>query len=233
MNGTPAHTQTHDLTIEEVDAELYRIVAKNNLLEDSSLETERSLAAARITINDIITRLKAYPEETRRAILHHERDNKDTSIYLWVQQGWTVAKFNEYFAFKTALGNNSPTRLLNGLHYYSQLPQTEDYSTADQQTQQQVHALLTVGHKLGEEQYDRLSTALNGGPETFELPLEYVDPNHGSNKVAGDDLINLILEYPQRADQIADIIIERNTSDVALIRSIVTSSTPSLSNGTL
>lgn len=46
-------------------------------------------------------------------------------------------------------------------------------------------------------------------------------------------LINLILEYPERWEQIADIVVDRRTDDANLIRSILTSETNAMSEGTL
>lgn len=52
-------------------------------------------------------------------------------------------------------------------------------------------------------------------------------------RIASDDIIELILERPERWTQIADIITERATTDTSLIRSIINSDTSSISEGTL
>lgn len=51
--------------------------------------------------------------------------------------------------------------------------------------------------------------------------------------ITSDDLVDLILEQPERWTQIADIVVERGTTDASLIRSIINSDTSSIAEGTL
>jgi hypothetical protein len=91
----------------------------------------------------------------------------------------------------------------------------EDYSLAPKEVQTQCIAILAVTEALDDHAYFN----------DVALPLKYT-PNAGDNDndhtlLQGDDLIALILERPVDASEIADIIIERQTSDVALIREIM------------
>lgn len=52
-------------------------------------------------------------------------------------------------------------------------------------------------------------------------------------RITSDDLIDLILEQPERWEQIADIVAARGTDDTVLIRSVLDSETQSIRDGLL
>lgn len=105
--------------------------------------------------------------------------------------------------------------MIRSLHRYEQLPHMEDYSLAPKEVQAQCIAILTVTEALDDHAYfNDVALPLKYTTSTGEMDNDYT-------LLQGEDLIGLILEHPDEADTIADIIIERQTSDTELIRSMI------------
>jgi hypothetical protein len=218
MNGSVCPREAHS-DIVDVDTEMLRTIRGFTRLDPT------------IRIDTIMTTFTAYPEEVRRAILRHLNEAVPSPVLYFIQESeWTAAMFSEYFAYQHELGNSDPERFLTGLHCYPQLPEVEDYTTTNQRTQQQVKALLTVTRELVAKQTE-ISRYNVMDPRLKELPLEY--PDASGVKLKGDALIKLVLAHTEQADLITDIILERWTGDADLIRSILTSDSPAVSEGTL
>lgn len=157
---------------------------------------------------------------------------------------------HEYLTFKPVLQQKTSSiidgmALVRALHDYKQLPVMDSYGDADQETQEQIAALLTVAQGLLDKykyhQRETLGAAPISGshsqgkqpaipnPLEFGIPL-YVEWNV---RLVGDDLISLIMEQPENAEAISKVIVQDGINDAALLREIFDSETPALRSGLL
>lgn len=218
----------------KVDIELFQIVSDMNRMMYPADETPDFIHNAETIISKTVTALNAYPEKLRKTILDYiktETHEKTRGVLYWVQEGWTEATLNEWFSCEEVLQDTQPDQLLRGVHLYPQLPQIEDYTTADERTQEQVTALLAVTARLEKEKFAR-ERANRDDPTLNDFPLETVG-YHQAVKLNNDGLIKLILDRPEQADQIAGIILERGTADAELIQEALVTDSPSLHHGVL
>jgi hypothetical protein len=162
----------------------------------------------------------------------------------------TGSTIHEYLTFRAALqptasNINDGLALIRALHGYQQLPVMDSYGDADQETQEQITALLTVTQPLykryREHQSYILSVATTSGTHSWDQPPVMPDPLEvglplevkDDIRLIGDDLINLIIERPENADAISRTIIKDGISDGALLREKLDSKTPALRDGIL
>jgi hypothetical protein len=152
---------------------------------------------------------------------------------------------HEYLNFLPALQHNNHNpelamAIISALHTYKQLPVMENYAEADETTKQQVSALINVTSdliiKFDKREIMMVSAAWTSGsfapprhydPMGFDLPLE----NGDEPRLLGDDLISIIIEKPEEAEEITRIIIKDRITDGELIRDRITSKAPSLREG--
>lgn len=159
----------------------------------------------------------------------------------------------EYLSIRTAIQVpaykfNDTFSIVRALHDYPQLPTMESYADADEQTQTRLIALLRVKQQLlAAYQKRRLEAKVNhpnaqnyrpspiypleaGIPLDIEFNLSVLTHR---TRLTGDDLIKLVFEHPEHADQIAHHIVEERITDPMLLKEIVTSNNPVLSDGLL
>jgi hypothetical protein len=117
---------------------------------------------------------------------------------------------------------------VNSLATYRQLPyeHTDEYY---QKATALTGVVAAIQHKIPKESHwedhsEARYLTYTPNPEDEEESLA---------RITSDDIIELILERPERWTQIADIITERDTTDASLIRSIIDSDTSAISEGTL
>lgn len=158
---------------------------------------------------------------------------------------------HEYLTFQTILQRKTSS-IIDGLaitrklHSYQQLPVMDSYGDADQETQEKLITLITVTQALNdrykEHQFEILNAATISGTHSWDespaipaplelgLPLEITE---NGIRLAGDDLVDLILEQPENADLISKTIVQDGINDPTLLREIFDSNTPSLRDGLL
>lgn len=127
--------------------------------------------------------------------------------------------FSHYVSRTTTM--NMARKMINSLHSYPQLPVMDNYAEASEQVQTQISALLHVADRL----FQAFSTRLDNN---YPLILD-----KGKVMLEGDSLIRLVITHPDKADLIATTIISRNIKDATLLRDVITSDAPSISEGTL
>lgn len=111
---------------------------------------------------------------------------------------------------------------LKSLHHHTQLPPLDDYS-ANETTRKQCIALMIVINGI----YDRIR-------ESYNLALIKRNPQSGSiETLGGDGLVELVLQRPEDAARIVDIIVARKTGDAEMIRQVLNHETPALAEGAL
>jgi hypothetical protein len=121
-------------------------------------------------------------------------------------------------------GTGDARMILRTLHLYAQLPQTDNYADCDPSITEQVAALVLVTERL----YACFLEGQYSGSNRPWLPITQL---RDGVILSERDLIQLILDRPQDAERIAAVIIDRQTTDMGLIRSVLDSSAKSLSNG--
>lgn len=99
--------------------------------------------------------------------------------------------------------------MVQSLHRCTELPPMDDYSEADKKTREQIVELL--------------QSAVFVSSRTFP---------EGSRAVLGRDAQNLLETHPDR-EAVIKVMADRNTEDVALISSILSSEAPAVSDGIL
>lgn len=115
--------------------------------------------------------------------------------------------------------------LIKTLHgYYPGLPKADDYSEVDQSVQDRCLALLKV-----------TCAARHMGQTDKALKATTVGRNNRDRAYVLRDerLISLLLEQPQRADEIVRIIAERGTAEFGVIHAVLNAESVALSDGTL
>lgn len=191
-----------------------------------------------------LSTLARFPEELQDDILFlMNNDDEDethriTLVYS-LTQGAPESFFNEYVAYNQFLTRDNYCRLLNGLRQYPQLPKVDDYSAVPERTREQITALLNVTEEVLDE--SRFRIKLNSRVRGYDhgLPVfvaageAQINYNGEAAVLTEKDLVQLILDHPEKSDQIKRIIIDRNTGDAELIRDIITTSAPAISEGTL
>ena len=116
-------------------------------------------------------------------------------------------------------------RQVKTLHgFYPTLPPCDDYSKADEYVQQQCAALLKVTSAV--------DTMARDGNQTMKMTAV----GNKSDRVAilsDSRLIEYVIDHPQSADQIVDLIEDRGVSDYRVIHAVLHSESLALSNGML
>lgn len=157
----------------------------------------------------------------------------------------TPEAVHEYLTFLPALKKvkvemGAALGMVRGVHQYKQLPTMERYTNADSGTKRKVGAIITVTSSLLNEFYSRDmdQVAIDWSPNStgigktytpmdFDLPLEYED----EPLIIGEELIDLIFEKPEEAQEIAQIITSGHVMHGEVIRERLTSSAQSLREG--
>lgn len=183
-------------------------------------EVEFELALVRENINKYPTQLL---NDLHQEIMRGDTTLSENLITLLGGGNYSIADVHEHFVFRPHLnpdtGFGTMRSLLGALHHYPQLPNMENYAEAPAEDQAKVIALLKVTEAMEEHPLTDRS---------FEVPLTDV---RGMTMLSGEDLIELVLNRPADADRIGRIIVDRKTTDTALITSILDSAAPSLSHG--
>jgi hypothetical protein len=145
---------------------------------------------------------------------------------------------NEAFAFaplirKTLRYVNSVkiASTIGAIHHYKpHLPDMEDYSDAPDSVKDQITALIIVADILEHE-----FVSVNHSLDDRRLPIVVTRDQHAGLcfLIDGDDLTRYVIDHPDKAQQIAAIVVERYTGDVSIIESILHADAPALSNGNL
>jgi hypothetical protein len=124
---------------------------------------------------------------------------------------------NEILAYYDAFSSHTSGTIREDaivkLRKCAEIPYAEDYSLVDEQTQAEVRRLLRAAGDYYGDTYD---------PE---------DPSH--NIILGEKMRAFIRDNMDQIDRINAIMIERQTEDPALVKSIMQSDTPSISSGIL
>ena len=112
-------------------------------------------------------------------------------------------------------------KAIKGIHTYAQLPVADNYAEADDDVQEKVIAMLRVTERMifaYDTYYDK------------SYPIAF---SRGATVLVGNDLIRLVIANPSKAEIISQTLIERGTSGVSLLESVIRDDVQSLSRGIL
>lgn len=135
---------------------------------------------------------------------------------------------HDHLVFRPALKNSSAHEarlLIRSLRDHTLLPTVDNYTDCDPLITKQAAAILIVTERL----YSHYNESRRVGSPATWVPLLISN----GVRLQFPPIIKLVLSTPESADQIADIMISRETTDAQLIKSILNSDSPSLSNGVL
>lgn len=139
-----------------------------------------------------------------------------------------AATVEEALTFHRYMDTDSPDQawcVMRGLHHYAQLPKVDDFSLTDEATQKQVIALIIATEIMDNDWYFNSSKG---------LPLGMIDTPDGKIEIINDPkIVDLLMERPERAAQIADIIVERKSTDIDLIVNILNMQNSDIAEGVL
>jgi hypothetical protein len=128
-------------------------------------------------------------------------------------------------------GRGYSFNLLDALNSLSTYPQLQYENTENYY--QQITALTGVVTAIQSE----IPTERHWDDHSNGRLISYTpNPEYGRQQLArltSDDLIDLILEQPERWEQIADIVVARSSDDVRLVRSILNSDASAIAEGKL
>lgn len=225
MLATPAAQKSVDLSMTELldghDAAVKiltdHVAVSTNITVPSVLRMTRKM-------------IEKYPADLVQQLADAVSDNTlSYTVTCLVSYGLDSTTIREARCFSEHLpqyGVHFAQIMIRSLRHYPQLPKHPDYSTADETTKNQCIALMIAtdtihnGIKNVEEKYELLKSQQDATGE----PIMLLD---------GDGLIELLMDKPDQAQQIADLIVARKTGNGDLIRDILNHETPALADGLL
>lgn len=151
-------------------------------------------------------------------ILQNDPARNHSSVFERIRvriiEGHSEGRINETICFSHVLkgeGSHIVQLMLDSLHTYDQLPQTDDLSLESQRTIDQCVGLLHVIRPLSNM-------------------VGVLDNNW---KIENDELVEVVLNQPEQAERIADFIEDRQVIEVDLIKEMLANESPALSDGAL
>lgn len=175
--------------------------------------------------------VNAYPEDLINKLLEASHTSDDwAELANLIMDREPAPIMSEIIHFFPSLHTESLYSALvyfKSMHHYPQLPPVEDFSKADQHTQEQYKAILTVMEALDDD--------MEIFPNPQPLPLSFTQNVNNEDVLVIDApvIVALIMERPHESKRIAQIIIERRTRDAALIAMILDDTNPTLAEGNL
>lgn len=183
---------------------------------------------------DINIALDSYSDDLldRLAAAFKPRTQIASAIGLMVYHGESEAFVREFAKFggmvpDETTGMHMTISFIRALHMYPQLPQVEDYSTADEKTQEACRGLIQLSLRLRDERnrFDSDNQPITTHDHDYD--------NYMTLTVASSELVQLVIDRPEDAGRIADIAVDRATTDAKAIASVLDYDTKSLSSGVL
>lgn len=183
---------------------------------------------------EIETSLDEYSDKMleRLSAAWQPRTQIATAIAKMVYHGESEDFIREFATFGGVIsdettGMEMAMSFVRSLHHYKQLPQVDDYSTANKKTKEACRALMVLAERLRDERKQFSSDS----PPVIGVPHDY--DSYNTPVVQGDSLIQLVVDRPDDVQRIGDIVIARRTTDAQTIVDVMDYDIKSLSNGVL
>jgi hypothetical protein len=174
--------------------ELERLFGQTLVNNDNMVDYDEELLGQLLALKKSPDGESLWFEVERHVIQRHSTDFIHTAEVLFFMKPF-LSKFGVSYLATT----------IPSLHYYEELPQYEDYSKAPEDVRALCTALLRVVHAID------------------SLPLTHPHRLSTDGTIDDPELMHLILEHPDRAELIADTIIQRETADPVMLRGVVES----------
>jgi hypothetical protein len=155
---------------------------------------------------------------TDETLEKHEQDMLKANFLHKIGSGSTLPSVEEavlFFPLMTGLRKNSANEVISSLRCYPQLPKSSNYAREREDVQKKCSAIVRVMGMI------------------YLLPQRDFRFERGSYVFSDDRLTDLVLEFPERADEIGTIIVERRSFDPDMIRSVLTTDASALGSGIL
>lgn len=169
--------------------------------------------------HDLLRKISKYIDPAAQS---HKHGFVINTIRLMIIDGTTPEQLNEAVHFLPLLDHTTEfvaRHMLTALHLYPQLVQSEDYSREDHTVIAQCTALLHIAASMFH--------IYNIDDSDIELNTLVT-----SNWTLVDQkLVDIALTHPEHGEAIRDFIIQRESIDTDLIKSMVTNESPALNHG--
>lgn len=173
--------------------------------------------------------IKTYPDELLEKIIasseEDERSRRAVGRLIRIRAKPEILDECLTFFPQVPLHPQTSEAAIRALRLYPQLPSCDNFAKADERTQKQCIALVTV-------------------TSIMDVDFELIHPDALEWHECGDDanmypvikdqrIVNLLMERPEAAQRIADFIKERHTSDFDLIEAMLQSAHSAFDEGAL
>lgn len=171
--------------------------------------------------------IQQYPEQTLRTIDHALQTDNDLAQGIAESivhgESMTVLKETLHYYQKTESENYWRTASeVRALEHYTAIDTLSDLTAVDEDTQKSCIALMT---------FPRLIDNLPATPSPF---LDYIADEHYDRRIIkDDDLATLIAQRPDDTERIAEIVLQRGTTDAPTINGLLDGALPALADGHL
>jgi hypothetical protein len=204
------------------------IASVTNFLEDAlpisedNAQYQQMLTYARNTIHSYSNGLL---EKIIASSSHDERSRK--AIARMIRMRTKPDVIEECIAFFPQIPMHPSTSeaAIRALRFYPQLTACDNFAKADEQTQKQCVALVTVT-SIMDTDFEIIH------PDALEWH-EYSDDANMYPVIKDQRIVNLLMERPEAAQRIADFIKERHTSDFDLIEAMLQGAHSAFDEGAL
>lgn len=174
--------------------------------------------------------LETYPDELIKDLLKDDPKSQTwtTLAHLMADKASAteVREVRCFYPHLSTTRTHDARMYVRSLHNYPQLPRLKDYSTADERTLEQCKAILTVTEMMDDDEFFNDRARL---PILFRKNMDSED----ISVIDEPKIIELIMERPEQAKPIGEIIITRRTRDAELIKELLDHETPALAEGIL
>lgn len=169
--------------------------------------------------DQIVAKFDSLSDDTLRLIMDSTGEGSDqvhpSEVAFVVHRGFSETVLREYLTFSLDVidceDGDGTVGYVQALHQYSKLKKHKDLSVADEKTQQACHTLLKVTWMYSAFNYDDPAIKLIKGEDGMDFPM-----------LKSTALVNMILDNPDRGDDIIEFLDERGYKISALKEMLAT-----------
>lgn len=187
-----------------------------------------------------VTALRDYIlPETQGRESEQERSGFVELLYTGVTDGITAREYLVYRHHITQVSPRRATDMIRSVRSYPQFSGTDSYTDTDSKTKTQVTALLVATERLHMHytalmREARQTHPVGNGKEIWNrAPRDFSLPLTDDGNVLEEEVAALIIDHPDKMDDITGMIINDGITDTGLLREIIESDTQSLRGGLL
>lgn len=165
-----------------------------------------------------------------------QREERDDFLFALAQKdekvsGTTIHEYITYAEHLRGTPMSTKMELVKGLHSCPQLPTMQNYSDADPETAASIITLLSVTRSLYSHDLMKNLFSASNQQQSAGNRRPVTSDDGGIIRLTDSDLVTLLIERPEAADEIKAIITGKGIIDGNLIREMIDSDTPSIRDG--